>query len=130
MALEQQDKNQAAAHKTAHAPKPALPDWESAVEILDEYDGFVDLLSPLADDLGVFGESAKKKKKFLTDGGQEEERRQLRDRLTALSNLLGRSDVSNAQQLRAAALDKLDNNESLIKKNQLKITNYKLKIDF
>jgi hypothetical protein len=121
MALEQQDKNQAAS-KQAHLNKPVLPDWESAVEVLDEYDGFVDLLSPLADDLEVFGESAKKKKKFLTDSSNEEERRQLRDRLTALSNLLGRSDVNNAQQLRAAALDKLENNELLIKQNQLKIS--------
>jgi Type VI secretion system, TssC, VipB len=117
----EQEKNQGAQER-ARNHKPELPDWDTATAILDNYDGLEDLLTPLADDIDRFSGNAKKKKKYLSDDSLNEERRQLRDRLKALSGLLSHPDVNNAQQLRATALDKLDNNESLIKKNLLKIT--------
>jgi hypothetical protein len=121
MALEQ-SYNNPITPQNERKNKPELPDWDTAVSLLDNYDGLEDLLSPLADDIDRFSGNAKKKKKFLTDDSMNDERRQLRDRLKALEGLLGHAEVSNSKALRAVALDKLDKNEALIKQNLLKIT--------
>jgi hypothetical protein len=122
MDLEQQSKNQLSAPDKARQNKLELPDKAKAKSILEYYDGFEDLLTPLAENLDRFAGDPKKKKKFLQEDDSDEERRQLRDRLKAFVGLLSSSEVNNSKQLRAMALDKLENNEALIQKNLLKIT--------
>jgi hypothetical protein len=100
-----------------------LPDRETALNIIDNYDGFNELLAPLADNLEVFGpKAAKKKKKFLHDDAAAPERQQLRDRLQAFKDLLAHPNAGNHKQLRQIAQEKLDQNESLVNKNLGKIT--------
>jgi hypothetical protein len=99
-----------------------LPDRETALNIIDNYDGFNELLAPLAENLEVFGpKAAKKKKKFLKDEDAVAARQQLRDRLQAFKDLLSHPDAGNHKQLRNIAQEKLDQNEALINKNLGKI---------
>ncbi|MEN9610115.1 MAG: hypothetical protein RLZZ628_929 [Bacteroidota bacterium] len=109
--------------QSSNAKELPLPDRETALSIIDNYDGFNELLAPLADNLEVFAPKAtKKKKKFLHDEGATAERQQLRDRLQAFKDLLAHPDAGNHKQLRQIAQEKLDQNESLVHKNLGKIT--------
>lgn len=99
-----------------------LPDRATALNIIDNYDGFNELLAPLAENLEAFNpKAAKKKQKFLRDEAALPARQQLRDRLQAFKDLLAHPDAANHKQLRAVAQEKLDKNESLIHKNLGKI---------
>lgn len=86
--------------------------------ILDKYDGFDELLAPLADDLGKFSPDAGgKKRRYLQDEDLVEERKGLRDRMSAYLNFLKDDKVTSHKQLRIAAQEKLDTNEELINEN-------------
>lgn len=85
---------------------------------LDQYDGFEELLAPLADSLKVFAPGAKsKKKRFLQDEDMVEEREELRDRLSAFLNFIDKDSVQNHKSVRLLAQEKLDKNEELINEN-------------
>ncbi|MEL6638516.1 MAG: hypothetical protein AAFW73_25205 [Bacteroidota bacterium] len=85
---------------------------------LDRYDGFDELLAPLADNLNRFSpESKSKKKRFLQDDDLVEERKELRDRLQAYLSFLNREEASSHKQIRTQAQEKLDANEQLINDN-------------
>ena len=86
--------------------------------LLDRYDGFEELLAPLADNLKTFTPGAGgKKRRFLQDDDLMEEREELRDRLSAFLGFLEKDSVENHKQVRKLAQEKLDQNESLINEN-------------
>ncbi len=85
---------------------------------LDRYDGFEELLAPLADNLKFFSPGAdSKRRRFLQDSDLVEEREELRDRLSAFLSFLEKDSVDNHKQVRKLAQAKLDQNESLINEN-------------
>jgi hypothetical protein len=85
---------------------------------LDKYDGFEELLMPLADHLDRFAAKAEsKKRRFLQDGNMREERKELLDRLRAYVDVFSRKEVAGHKQVRAIAQEKLDSNEALINEN-------------
>lgn len=85
---------------------------------LDRYDGFEELLAPLADNLNKFSPDAgAKKRRFLQDSDLVEEREELKDRLQAYLNFLQNPDVQNHKQIKISAQEKLDANEELINEN-------------
>lgn len=87
-------------------------------DMLDRYDGFEELLAPLADNLKVFAPGASgKRRRFLQDEDTVEERQELKDRLAAFLNFLDKDEVTSHKQVRTAAQEKLDKNEDLINKN-------------
>jgi len=87
-------------------------------DLLDRYDGFEELLAPLADNLKVFSPgSGSKKRRFLQDDDLLEEREELRDRLSAFLGFLEKDAVESHKQVRKLAQEKLDQNESLINEN-------------
>ncbi len=87
-------------------------------DVLDKYDGFEELLAPLADNLKKFSpDSANKKRRFLQDDDLVEERKELKDRLSAYLSFLEKPGVSNHKNVKTAAQEKLDTNEDLINEN-------------
>ncbi len=104
---------------------PAAPAQLSEKEILDrldEFDGFDELIGPLADNLDRFSpKAAGKKKRFLQDDDGVEERKELRDRVAAYIDLLSKGEASGEKSahkgIKKVAQDKLDTNESLINEN-------------
>ena len=91
---------------------------EEVIDYLERYDGFEELLAPLADNLDRFTPDAKsKKRRFLQDDDLVEERKDLRDRLQAYVETLSNGEVSSHKQVRSIAQHKLDANEDLINEN-------------
>jgi len=89
---------------------------------LDKYDGFEELLAPLADDLKIFSpERKKKKKRFLQDKSTQEDRKELLNRLEAFVGFMDKPEIANHKQIRTTAQEKLDTNEDLINENLAKI---------
>ena len=87
-------------------------------DLLDRYDGFEELLAPLADNLKVFSPGAKsKKRRFLQDDDLTEDREELRDRLSAFLSFLEKDSIESHKQVRKLAQEKLDQNEELINDN-------------
>ncbi|MEM1119670.1 MAG: hypothetical protein AAGJ18_04435, partial [Bacteroidota bacterium] len=87
-------------------------------DYLDRYDGFEELLAPLADNLERFSpEKKSKKRRFLQDEDTLEDRKELLDRLQAFVGFLDQPEVANHKQIRTAAQEKLDTNEALINDN-------------
>ena len=61
---------------------------EAIKDVLDKYDGFDELLSPLADNLDRFSpKNASKKKRFLDDEDTRTEKEELRNRQIIISKL-------------------------------------------
>lgn len=111
----------ASEEKTKVRAKTAVSDELSQEEIqnrLDRYDGFEELLTPLADDLKKFAADASaKKRRFLQDDDLIDERKDLKDKLTAYLGFLENEEVENHKQLRTHVQGKLDSNEELINEN-------------
>ncbi|MGB0424294.1 MAG: hypothetical protein ACPGED_08225, partial [Flavobacteriales bacterium] len=109
-ALEQREKQgQAAAAQISE---------DEIADALERYDGFEELLGPLADNLEKFSPEKKgKKKRFLQDEDLTEERGELRDRLEAYVSFLNSESVSDHKSLKTNAQQKLDQNEELINDN-------------
>lgn len=106
---------QAALEKENLAPKLSQ---EEIQDRLDRYDGFQELIVPLADNLDRFAANAEmKKRRFLQDPDMREERQELRDRLRAYVDAIGKKDLSGHKQIRTTAQQKLDSNEALINEN-------------
>ncbi len=85
---------------------------------LERYDGFEELLGPLADNLAKFSPEAKgKKKRFLQDEDLVEERNELKERLDAYLSFLKNGEVSEHKSLKTLAQQKLDQNEELVNEN-------------
>jgi len=85
---------------------------------LDRYDGFDELLAPLADNLKRFSpDAASKRKRFLSDEDLIEERKELKDRLTAYLSILENPEAESHKKIRSSAQQKLDANEELINEN-------------
>ncbi|MEK7255102.1 MAG: hypothetical protein AAB316_10175, partial [Bacteroidota bacterium] len=105
-------------------PAPYVPQL-SAEEIEDrlgQYDGFDELIAPLADDLDRFSpRNAGKKKRFLQDEDMLDKRKELRNRLQAYVNIISRGqnlEMKDAHKgVRRDAQEKLDSNEALINEN-------------
>lgn len=86
--------------------------------ILDRFDGFSELLGPLAENLEKFSpEATSKKKRFLQDEDLIQERSELKDRLEAYITFLSSGEVSDHKSLKNLAQAKLDKNEELINEN-------------
>ncbi len=95
---------------------------EEIIDHIDRYDGFEELLAPLADNLDRFAPDAgRKKRKFLQDNDLIEQRQELKDRLQAYISFLTQGEVESHKQARSAAQAKLEANEELINKNLSKI---------
>lgn len=91
---------------------------EEIHDILYQYDGFEELLAPLADNLKKFSpDTERKKKKFLQDDDLVEERQELRDRLSAYLNIIEGEAITSHKKVRTKAQEKLDSNEELISEN-------------
>lgn len=122
MATEKDKLNQSAEKAIGRQePTPQLS-LEQIQEQLDLFDGFEELLSPLADNLDRFSpRAAGKKRRFLQDEDAVEDRKELRDKLKAFLQLIGKSD--SHKSIRKAAQEKLDNNEALINENLSTILN-------
>lgn len=91
---------------------------EEAMDLLDRFDGFEELLAPLADDLDKFSPGREnKKKRYMQDEDLEEERAELKGKLEAFLNILQQGDVENHKSIRTMAQEKLDTNEALINEN-------------
>lgn len=91
---------------------------QSIQDTLDLYDGFEELLMPLADNLDLFAEKgARRKSRFMQDEDLKDERKVLRDRLQAFVDAIGKKNIKDHKQVRANAQDVLDNNEALINEN-------------
>lgn len=104
-----------AAEREAAAPELSAEEIQNR---LDRYDGFEELLAPLAENLELFSPGAeRKKRRFLQDSGLLQDRQELRDRLQAYISLLGKADINSHKQIRSEAQEKLDNNENLINEN-------------
>lgn len=89
---------------------------------LDMYDGFEELLVPLAENLDRFAPKADgKKRRFLQDPYLKQERAELKDRLQAYVDALSRKDAESHKQIRSRAQEKLDSNEALINENVTRI---------
>jgi hypothetical protein len=89
---------------------------------LEMYDGFDELLTPLAENLRHFSpKAAGKKKRFLQDEDSLEDRKELKDRLQAYLNILKQGETLGQKDthkgVRKLAQDKLDSNEALINEN-------------
>jgi hypothetical protein len=95
---------------------------EEAFDRLEKFDGFEELLGPLADNLVKFSPEAKgKKKRFLQDEDLVEERGDLKERLDAYLGFLKDGKVSEHKTLKTLAQHKLDQNEELVNENMDKI---------
>lgn len=93
-------------------------DYNEIEHILERYDGFEELLGPLADNLEKFSPDAKsKKRRFLEDEDLVEERKELKERIEAYLTFLKDPKVQNHKDLRTKAQGKLDSNEALINEN-------------
>jgi hypothetical protein len=120
MANQEKKQPLAATKPEKAAPKAVAPQLE-AREIedrLDLYDGFEELLAPLADNLDRFAAQAEgKKRRFLQDSDLVEERKELKDRLQAYVDVIRSKGVNSHKEVRSIAQEKLDSNESLINEN-------------
>jgi len=93
-------------------------DYSEIEGILEKYDGFEELLGPLADNLEKFSPDAKsKKRRFLEDEDLIEERKELKERIEAYLSFLKDPKVESHKDLRTSAQGKLDSNEALINEN-------------
>jgi len=87
-------------------------------DLLDRFDGFEELLAPLADNLKSFSPGKdSKKRRFLQDEDLIEERQEMLDRVSAYLNFLQEDNIENHKQVRTIAQKKLDKNEELINEN-------------
>ncbi|MEM9834981.1 MAG: hypothetical protein AAF828_00680 [Bacteroidota bacterium] len=121
--MSDQEKTVAAAGAEAKA-KINIPELSPAEiqDQLDRYDGFEELLAPLADNLDKFSpEKKSKKRRYLQDDDLIDERRQLKERLEAYLSFLGDDQVENHKQIRNLAQEKLEKNEDLISENLAQI---------
>lgn len=101
-----------------HTKEAAGLDESRVNDLLDRFDGFEELLGPLADNLEKFApDAAGKKKRFLNDDYLIEERKELKERVEAYLNFLKKDDINSHKDLRNSAQAKLDKNESLINEN-------------
>lgn len=116
-ANETQQEAGSAAEKSREQDSAQL-DSQAIEGVLEKYDGFEELLAPMADNLEKFGPDAKsKKRRFLEDEDLIEERKELKGRLEAYLKFLKDPKVESHKDLRQAAQGKLDANESLINEN-------------
>jgi hypothetical protein len=91
---------------------------EEAFDLLYRYDGFEELIGPLAENLEKFSpENESKKKRFLQDEDLVPERLELKDRLEAYVQFLSSGEVSDHKSLRKLSQSKLEQNEELINEN-------------
>ena len=87
-------------------------------DALDKYDGFEELLVPLADDLKRLSPLAgAKRKRYLQDKDLLDDRKNLKDSLEAFLSFMQKGDIQDHKQIRSNAQDKLDQNEELINEN-------------
>ena len=115
-----QTANAAVSREQEHKSAPAAEQLsnDQIQDLLDRYDGFEELLAPLADNLNRFGPNAgTKKRRFLQDDDLIEERKELRDRVSAYLSFLESPTVQSHKQVKAIAQQKLDANEELINEN-------------
>lgn len=111
-----QQERESVQERTA-APVSTLSDQEIQ-DRLDRFDGFDELLAPLAENLKRFSPDAKgKKRRFLQDEDSVDERKELLERLEAYVKFLDKPELSSHKQIRSSAQEKLDNNEALINTN-------------
>lgn len=91
---------------------------EDAIDALDVFDGFEELLAPLVDDLDKFSPGKEsKKRRYLNDDDAEEERGQTMAKIEAILAFVKNPDLDGHKAIRGAAQKKLDENESLISDN-------------
>lgn len=91
---------------------------DEAMDALDSFDGFEELLAPLVDDLDKFSPGKERKKqRYLDDEDGEQERAQLKGKLEAILAFLKNPELQSHKDIRGAAQKKLDENESLINDN-------------
>ena len=107
-----------AATNTAQREAPELS-REQIQDQLDRYDGYDELLAPLAEGLDRFSPeiSERRTRQYLQDDDLIDERRNLKDRLEAYVSFLADDSVSSHKQIRSVAQSKLDANEELINDN-------------
>lgn len=87
-------------------------------DILYRFDGFDELLAPLAEDLDKFSPEAEaKKKRYLQDNDLVNERAELRDRVAAFLDFMRSAKGDTHKDIRNVAQEKLDKNEELISTN-------------
>lgn len=111
----------AAKEKAAFVPQLSQAEIQDR---LDMFDGFEELLAPLADNLDRFSpKNESKKRRFLQDKDLQEERKELRDRLQAYVDAFSKKDIDNHKHIRSTAQEKLDSNEALINENLSNILN-------
>ncbi len=115
---------EAPAKKAVVVTAPPPPPQLSAQEIderLSRYDGFDELITPLADNLDRFSpKAASKKRRFLQDEDALDSRIELRNRLQAYLNILSKGngiEKDSHKVIRKEAQEKLDTNEALINDN-------------
>lgn len=116
------DQEKAATATAARTKEKAAVPHLSAAEIqdqLDRFDGFDELLAPLAENLDRFSPDrpASRTRKYLQDDDLIEDRQNLKDRLEAYITFLSAKDVEGHKQIRSTAQAKLDTNEALINDN-------------
>jgi hypothetical protein len=104
------------------APAAAPLSDKEIMDRLDEFDGFDELIGPLADNLDRFSpKAAGKKKRFLQDDDAVADRKELRDRVQAYIDLLSKGEAAGEKSahkgIKKIAQDKLDANEALINEN-------------
>lgn len=101
--------------KEISTPKLSL---EEIKKQIDRFDGYEELIAPLAKNLNSFSPGSDgKKKRFLKDDDALEERSELRDRLKAYVDLLSNEDATDSKKVRNIAQQKLDSNEELMNTN-------------
>ncbi len=105
---------QAAPNREAPALSP-----EQIQQTFDRYDGFDELIAPLAEDLDRFSPeiNERRTRMYLQDESLIDNRRELKDRLEAYVSFLESEQVTNHKQLRSVAQEKLDANEQRINEN-------------
>lgn len=107
--------NKPAPQKESIAPELSQQEIQDQ---LDRYDGFEELLAPLAENFERFAPGAERKKnRFLKDPYLIQERQELRDRLQAYVDFISEGKVESHKDIRLTAQEKLDNNEALINEN-------------
>lgn len=110
--------------KTANRDATRQLEAREIEDRLELYDGFEELLAPLADNLDRFSLHADgKKRRFLQDGDLREERKELKERLQAYVEVIQQKNVSNHKEVRSIAQEKLNTNEALINENLSSILN-------
>jgi len=91
------EEREAVQERAVSAPSLSQEDIQDR---LDRYDGFDELLGPLAENLNKFSPEAKgKKRRFLQDEDLVDERKELKDRLAAYLVFLENPEISSHKQV-------------------------------